>query len=385
MSGGRTLRIIVAGRMVAAPAQGGAIWAVLQWILGLRGMGHAVTFVEPWAPASDAPAPPLAATAQAAALESVGSRFGLARDLALVDRVRGMATGMTIPELDRRLAEADLLVDLSGVIGAWDEAMRIPVRLYVDVDPGFTQLWHAEGHDLGLAGHTHHATFGTAIGRPGSHFPTAGLDWIAVLPPVAVPWWPVSPGPRDGDLTTIANWRSYGTVERDGLRFGQKVHAFRELISLPRHVLDPVRVALAIDPAETADLALLAANGWRVEDPARVTGTPDDYAAFIRGSKAEIGIAKTGYTVRPTGWFSDRSACYLASGRPVIAQETGWSAVLPHGAGLLPFTCLEEAVEASRVIDGDYAHHAAAAASIAREHLAADVVLHGLLRAIGCA
>ena len=322
------MRIVVAGRF-AGVRQGGATWAVLQYALGLRRLGHDVSL---WDPAPDEPY-----------LRDVLGRFGLA-----------FGAG-----------EADVLLNASGVLRDFE---HIPVRAYLDLDPGFTQLWHEQGEDVGIEGHTHLVT----IGR--------GLDgWISTLQPVVLEEWPVANGVVHDALTTVGNWRSYGSVERDGVLYGQRVHSMRELFELPRLVDERFLLALAIHPDERADLAALADNGWELVDPDAVAGSPDAYRDFVRGSRAELCVAKSGYVAARCGWFSDRSACYLASGRPVVAQDTGFGAVLPAGEGLLAFSTLDEAAAAIEELRRDYPRHARAARALAEEHLDSDRVLTRLL------
>jgi hypothetical protein len=191
--------------------------------------------------------------------------------------------------------------------------------------------------------------------------------------------WPVADPAADAAFTTVGNWRSYGSIEHDGVHYGQKAHAFRELFDLPARTSQRFEVALSISADETADIEALATNGWQLADPGSAAGTPDRYEDFIRQSKAEIGIAKAGYVRSRCGWFSDRSAAYLASGRPVVAQDTGVGDAVPVGEGLLTFGTLDEAVEAIESVDRGYADHCAAARAFAEDQLASARVLGSLL------
>ncbi len=274
---------------------------------------------------------------------------------------------------------------MSGVLAGNELTAGIAVRLYVDLDPGFTQLWHSTGVDVGLPGHTHFATVGQKIGRTGDAIPDCAVEWLHVLPPVCLDAWPVLPSPKSRRFTTVANWRSYGSITHEGVFYGQKAHSFRAFAGLPLLTDTPLAVALSISPEEHADLRMLREGGWRVVDAARVASAPDAYQRFIQRSAGEIGIAKSGYTVRPTGWFSDRSAAYLASGRPVVAQDTGFAPFLPTGAGLLAFREPTEAAERIDEVRRDYARHALAARRIAEEHLDARRVLGRLLEDLGMA
>ncbi|MBA2446644.1 MAG: hypothetical protein H0V51_01320, partial [Chloroflexi bacterium] len=258
------------------------------------------------------------------------------------------------------------------------------LRIYLDLDPAFNQLWHAtEGIDMRFAGHTHFVTVGQAIGTPECAVPTCGLDWIATPQPIVLDSWPVAERITYDALTTVGNWRGYGSIEHDGVFYGQKAHSLRHFITLPRLTDETFTLALAIHPDETHDLESLASNGWHLLDPTCVASTPADYRRFIQGSKAEFGIAKSGYVAARCGWFSDRSVCYLASGRPVIAQETGFSRFLPTGEGLFAFETSDDVLAGIDELKRDYARHARAARGIAVEHFDSDVVLARLLQQVG--
>jgi len=230
-----------------------------------------------------------------------------------------------------------------------------------------------------LDAHTHFVSVADAIGRPDCPIPDCGREWLATLPPVVLSEWPVASGLERRALTTVGHWRSYGAIHHGGVHYGQKVHSLRPLVDLPRRSGASFEVALAIHPDEVDDLAALAEGGWTVLDPALVAATPDDYRRFVQGSWAEFGLAKLGYAVSGSGWFSDRSACYLASGRPVIAQDTGFARRLPTGAGLFAFASAGDVVGAVEELERDYERHRTAAREVAVEHLDSDRVLGSLL------
>jgi hypothetical protein len=258
------------------------------------------------------------------------------------------------------------------------------VRVYLDLDPAFIQFWHAvQGIDMRFAGHTHFVTIGQAIGQPDCGVPTCGLPWIPTPQPVVLAYWPVAGPVRHDGLTTVGNWRGYGSIEYQGVFYGQKAHSLRRFITLPARTREKFLLALAIYPDETKDLQALASNGWVLLDPGQVAPTPASYQEFIQGSKAEFGIAKSGYAAARCGWFSDRSLCYLASGRPVLAQETGFSRFLPTGEGLFAFETLEEVLASIEALNADYARHARAARALAEEFFDSDKVLTRLLQRIG--
>jgi Phosphotransferase enzyme family len=339
------VRILVAGMVAADPHQGGATWAVLQYVRGLQQLGHDVWLVDPAEPTEDA--------------ERYFAGLCLGPQAFL-----GRFAGPT----------PDLLLNLSGLLRDERVLDETPVRVYVDLDPVFTQLWHAQGVDTGLDGHTHYVTVGRRV-------PATGHDWLHTLPPVVLECWPVRERIETEAFTTVANFRSYGSIEHAGVRYGQKAHSLRPLIELPRLTKERFALALDIHPNEP-DLAALREHGWELLDPRLVAGTPDRYGLFVRGSKAELGIAKEGYVVSRCGWFGDRSAAYLASGRPVVAQDTGFGESLPTGAGLFAWSEAEGVLAAVEALRSDYARHSRAARAIAEEHLDARRVLAALLREV---
>lgn len=376
--------IIVSGMVAGVPGLGGAAWAVLQYVLGLRRLGHDVWLVDPVSQEALRPeGAPLEGSENAAYFRAVAQEFGLAERSALLLAGTRRTVGVPYDELLAAAGRADFLVNVSGMLA--DEALleSVPVRMYLDLDPAFTQLWEeVQGIDMGFGGHTHFATVGLAIGRPGCPVPTCGLRWATTLPPVVLERWPpAGPLTHDG-LTTVGNWRGYGSIEWNGQFYGQKGHAVRELMALPTLTAEKVMPAFSIHPDEGPDLEALDANGWHLLDPADVAGTPAAYRSFIQGSKAELGVAKTGYVLSRCGWFSDRSACYLASGRPVLAQDTGFGDFLPTGEGLFAFRTVDDVLAAIDEVNGDYPRHARAARAIAEEHFDSDRVLARLLEAI---
>jgi hypothetical protein len=333
--------------MVAAdPHHGGATWAVLQYVLGLEELGHDVWLIDP-----------AQATGEA---DRYFAGLGLGSQ-AFFGRYKG-----PVP---------DVLLNISGMLRDERIIDNAPIRVYVDLDPVFNQLWHAQGEDVGLDGHTHYVSVGRLV-------PASGHDWIHTLPPVVLEHWPLAERVEIDAFTTVANFRGYGSIEHEGVRYGQKAHSLRPLLELPRLSAERFALALDIHPDEP-DLAALQEHGWELLDPHRVAGTPDRYASFVRGSKAELGIAKEGYVVSGCGWFSDRSAAYLASGRPVVAQDTGFGESLPTGAGLFAFSDADGAVAAIEALRFDYGRHSRAARAIADEYLDSRRVLTRLLREVG--
>jgi hypothetical protein len=369
------MRIAVSGMVAGDPQQGGASWAVLQYVLGLRRLGHEVLLVEPVA------AGELQGSASAAYLAAVADRFGL-EHATLVDP-EGESAPVSRDRLREWMGGADLLLNVSGMLAAPELLEPVPVRAYLDLDPFFNQHWHLQGADMRFAAHTHFVTVAAGLDEPENEVPTLGLDWIETVPPVVLEEWSLATEPPSLPLTTIGHWRSYGPIEHEGERYGLRAHSLRELIELPRRTQAEFLLALGIHEDERDDLEALAANGWRLADPTEVAGTPDRYRDFVRASQAEIGIAKEGYVRSRSGWFSDRSACYLACGRPVVAQDTGFGRTLGVGEGLLAFGTVEEAAAAVEDVLARPHEHARAARAIAEDLLDSDRVLGRLLEQLG--
>jgi hypothetical protein len=366
--------VIVSGMIAATPRQGGATWAILQYLLGLRRLGCRVHFVEPL---DDANGP--SAEAVRYTRETM-ERFGLEGSWALLPSSGAEPVGLSRAGLREAAREADVLLSVSGMLTDPEVLDVVPVRAYLDLDPAFNQLWHAvEGVDMRFDAHTHFVTVADAIGEPGCPIPDCGRSWLPTLPPVVLSEWPLADALERRALTTVGHWRSYGSIHHDGVHYGQKAHSLRPLLDLPRRAGARFELALGIHPDEVDDLDAIEREGWVLLDPQLVAGTPDAYRRFVQGSWAEFGLAKLGYAVSGSGWFSDRSACYLASGRPVIAQDTGFGRRLPVGAGLFAFTETDDVIAAVQELERDYERHRAAARELAIEHLDSDRVLHSLL------
>lgn len=378
------LKIIVSGMVAGDPWQGGATWAVLQYVLGFRDLGHDVLLIEPISCKSiRPPGTRLTDSENTTYFRSVMADFGLGEQSALLLAGTKETFGLSYEELRKQAQSADLLINISGMLNDEELVAPVPVRVYLDLDPAFNQLWSSvQGIDMRFAGHTHFITVGMNLGDSDCPVPTCGLNWVKTFQPVVLERWPVAKKVNYAGLTTVANWRGYGSIEHEGRHYGQKAHSLRQFIALPTLTREKLCLALAIHPNETKDLAALLANNWQLLSPAELTSTPDQYQNFIQCSKGELGIAKSGYVVSHCGWFSDRSVCYLASGRPVIAQETGFSRHLPTGGGLFSFQNTGEALTAIDRLNGSYETHAHQARAIAEEYFDSGKVLTRLLEQI---
>jgi hypothetical protein len=384
--------IAVAGALANKHRHGGSVWVRLSWAEALRELGFDVLFVEQLAAADcvDARGRPadFAASANAMTFRNATDAFGFAGDAALVCPDDGRVVGMGREELLDRLGAAALLVNLSGHL-RWRPALeRLPRRAFVDLDPGYTQIWHASGGDAaGLEGHELHFTVGANVGTARCDLPTGGIRWRPIRQPVVLDRWPppAPEEPRFGGFTTVASWRgAYGRPVWEGRSYGLKVHEFRRYASLPERTGLPFAAALDIHPDDAHDAARLRAGGWRLLDPALV-GDVDGFRRFVRASGAEFSTAQGVYVETRSGWFSDRTVRYLASGRPALVQDTGFSEHLPVGEGLIAFGTPHEARAGAHAIVADYAHHSTAARTLAERCFAPAPALSPLLDAAGVA
>lgn len=380
-------RVMIGGALAHQPlGAAGYAWVFLQYVLGFRRLGFETYYVEhidskscidtDWKPAQ------FADSANVAFFSAVIDRFALTDHAALLEWEGAGHAGLSRGDVERLARETDLFVNLSGRFHLTSVLAAARRRMYLDLDPGFVQIWQQQyGVDMNLRGHDVHVTVGLNLGAPDCPLPTCGIEWQTTLPPVVLSEWTTSqpPGAR---YTTVADWRGYSPVEWQGVWYGQKAEEIMRIVELPRRVAVPLELCLAIHPNEP-DLSALTTNGWHLSEPRQLCATPDSYRDYIHGSRGELTAVKHGYAAGRSGWFSDRSACYLAAGRPVIVQDTGIGAYVPTGAGLLTFTDLDSAADALDRVERDYARHAAAAAAFARDHLDSDRVLPRLLELVG--
>ena len=275
-------------------------------------------------------------------------------------------------------AEADLLINLSGITAIRPFLQHIPQRVFLDTDPLFTQIRHL--HDEGALeiaqSHTHHLTFAENIGKAKCSIPDDGLNWIATRQPIVIDAWKFKPVNRDAKLTTVMQWDSYKTRAYAGVEYGMKSKSFSLIEDIPSKVNQQFEIAVG---SATAPKQELQAKGWQILDPLEITKTPYSYQDFISSSKGEFTIAKHGYVASWSGWFSERSAAYLASGRPVITQETGFSEIFETGKGLFSFSTAEEAISAIAELNSNIAFHCQEARNLAEECFDSDKVLKNML------
>jgi hypothetical protein len=383
------LNVVVSGLIGQYPV-GGVTWDYIQYLLGLIDAGHDVLYVEdseqwPYDPSQRGHGRD--ASVNACYLERVMSRFGLADRWAYRFPGGALPTGEVfqerwygIPDFERRrlLERADLLINVSSGIGNPERYRHIPCLAYVDTDPVFTQIRstqdeHFRAH---LDAHDVHFSYGEC---PSDAVPATGHVWLPMRKPIAVDQWHADVPYRDA-LTTVMNWTSYDDVVWNGQSYGQKDAEFLRFLGLPT-LVEPTVLEMAVGGGITRRLPrdLLQRNGWRLVDPMQCCGDVDGYRSYIQSSKGEWTVAKNGYVRGQAGWFSGRTACYLAAGRPVVVQDTGFASVLPTGEGILIFRTLEEAADGIKEVERNWAHHARAARAIADEYFRASTVVGRLV------
>ena len=379
--------VIVAGSVAQRPSAGGHTWVFLQYLLGFRGLGWNVLLVDRLEPDMC-----LDAGGERCSLEEsvnfkyfqdVVSGFGLDDSFALLFDHGNKCIGITRERLREVASQSALLLNINGFIDDEDVLGRAPVTAFLDIDPGFGQMWRELGLHDPFTGHDHYVTIGENIGRPDCEIPTGGIDWVTTPQPVVLDHWPYQE-PNDGAFTSVVSWRGPAApvVYRDKT-YGLRVHEFRKFASLPSLASASFEVALDIHPADQADADLLRSNGWSLVDPPSVAGDPWTYQSYVQQSQAEVMIAKNMYVESRSGWFSDRSICYLASGKPVLAQDTGFGDRYANNEGIVAFSDLDGAVAGADLISGDYARHSRAAREIAEEHFDSKKVLPRLAAKLG--
>jgi hypothetical protein len=381
MSGSKP-SVLVMGYVVRGPL-GGMAWSDLQYLVSLLASGHELYYVED---SEDYPSCYNPITNETTADPKYGLAFasealakvGMEGHWSFHDAHTGTWHGPLGGLGSKVFERADVLLNLAGVNPLRDWAMDVPMRILVDQDPAFTQIRNLTdpARALFTKAHNAFATFAENVGTDGCSVPDDGVPWRPTRQPVMVDGFPVSDPPREGRFTTVMQWESYPGVEHDGRRYGMKSVSFEDYLSLPSHTDVDFEIALgAPGPVRSR----LEEAGWTTIDPRGVTRTPDTYETFIRGSKGEFGIAKHGYVVTNSGWFSERSLAYMANARPVVIQDTGFSRHIPVGEGVMPFTSPAEAVDALETVAGDERRHGLAARAVVAEHFEGRAVVAELL------
>lgn len=373
---------------------GGIGWQALHYVLGLSRLGHEVYYVE------DSGAHPYDPRVKSvvedssygvAFLADVMSRFDLADRWSYVDRgadgehrrVIGTYHGLSRQRLDDLYRNADAIFNVCGANPLWEEQMRCPIRVYVETDPVFEQVRVALGdqHAIdALGNHTHHFTYGENLGQPDSPIPVEKFNWRPTRPPVIPALWDATCNPASERFSTVCTWKNTGKdlAFRGETYYWSKHLNFLRLLDLPRRTSQPLELALEGGDAAARDL--LTGHGWILTDAFEASHSLDAYQQHVARSRGEFTVSKDLVVRTRSGWFSDRSVCYLAAGKPVVTQDTGFGKFVPTGAGLFAFESMEEAASAIETINREYPLHSRAARRIAEEFFGADRVLSTLCR-----
>jgi hypothetical protein len=399
--------IFVGAGLARRPLNGGGPWARLQWVLGLRQLGFDTYLVDQIGSGSIVDAAGEAASFEGslnlAYFRQVIEMFGLQGSAALVYGDGEAIEGSTTGELMERAEAASLLVNIGGKL-SWEPLLsRFRRKVYIDIDPAFTQFAGASASGDSLEGYDAYFTMGQNVGTADCPIPADGLSWRPIRQPVVLSEWPASPEGDPSRFTTVAAWRGQpvGWRELGGRTFGLKSDAFLEFVELPGLVDQSFEVALnlqapnpllpdgpyppPLDAPVQADFELMRRHGWRLVDPRVVAPDPFAFRSYVQRSGGEFSAAKPIVVQTQSGSFSDRSACYLASAKPVLLQDTGFGRTLPVGEGLVSFRTLDDAVAGAKRIASDYGAHSDAARAIAEEYFDSAVVLTGMLDEAGVA
>ncbi len=372
------MRIIVTG-LVGQYAFGGVAWDYLQYVAGLQQLGHDVWYLEDteiW------PYDPIKATItddcsyNVNYLRTVMERLNLGDQWTYRNGANGSHHGRPEADLLAFCRDADVFLNISGCGWMRPAYAAIPRRVFLDSDPLFTQVNFKP--DV-LRTHNFHFSFAENIGQPDCRIPTLGLRWRTTRQPVVLDWFPFSTAPHRDYWTTVMNWVSYKPVTHGGETWGQKDVEFGKFFDLPARTSQKIELACGLGPGKKRPTDLLLAKGWQIVEPDEKLPDPWTYRDYLAASKGEWSVAKEGYVKSRSGWFSCRSACYLALGRPCVLQDTAWAKVYPTGLGLLAFHTLDEAAAALDRVAGDYENHRRAARRLAEEYFDARRVLDQLL------
>jgi hypothetical protein len=388
---GRKLKLIVLGAMGHMPLAGMA-WQVLHYLEGFRRLGHEVYYVEdtsswPFNPEKNAVTSDNSYTVKY--LARLMDWCGLADHWAYrASEKRGRIYGLSQSQFARVFATADALFNVTAATELRQEHLDVPVRVYLETDPVVPQIEIAKGNRMTielLGTHTHHFTFGERFGAADCKVPIQRFTYRPTRQPIILDWWRTSLDlASNGCFTTVATWKQTGKAIRwkGEVYTWSKHHEFLKFLDLPGKTQHPLELALACDNAAAKRLR---SRGWRVIDGFNLSKNIFSYRDYLLRSRGEFTVAKDQNIRLRTGWFSDRSACYLAAGLPVITQDTAFDKVLPVGEGLFAFRTMEEILAAFEAIESNYEKHRRAASAIAEEYFRAEKVLGRMLTDMGLA
>ncbi len=372
--------------MVRYPLGGNLSWA-LQYLVGFKALGHDVYMVEKSAYPNSCYDPVAQVLSDDCSygvkvVSELLARYGLEDKWCYVD-ASNHYYGLSKTRLNNVFKTADLYID-SGAHGSWEEeAAFAQSTVYLDVDPAYTQirLDYASNQDIHSSKHDHYYTNGMNVGKDGNIIPTVGIDWGYIFNPVSIQLFERRKASPEAPYSTIMNWKSYDNVEYNGVTYGQKDIEFEKFKTLPQMVNAPLEIAVSgLHPEKEKELKEM---GWSINDAQKVTFSFHSFQEYLADCRGEFSVCKNMYTATSSGWFSDKSAAYMASGRPVVVQETGFSRYLPVGEGLFAVSNVNEAKDAIDNIESNYDRHCNKAWELANEYLETKKVLQKFLKEVG--
>jgi len=349
-----------------APVAGGHRWVFLNWALALQDLGCRVTWLEGVKPETSLPV----LHARVSALKTQLARYGLDKSVALFS--------LSSPRQAAPWEPMDGCLDLEAVDGAdllLNIAYEIPLDVLrhfrrtalIDIDPGLTQMWMSEGQ-LNVPRHDTYFTIGETVGQPEARFPDCGLHWHYTPQAVFLPAWSPAPLEPAAPFTTVTNWWDGWVVFRQESYANRKRDGFLPFLDLPRRTSQPLELAIDLGTGDPSERVILEQQGWRVRDATSLAGTPWDYQDYIRKSFGEFSCVKPSCVRTQNAWISDRTLCYLASGKPAVVQHTGRSRFLPDRSGLFRFRDIDEAAGHLETVAADYERHSRLARLLAEEY-----------------
>jgi hypothetical protein len=377
------LNILVLGYIVRGPIAG-MTWHHIQYVMGLMALGHKISYYESSGESIYCNYNPTTGITDNSPdyglsyLTKLIARLDLNIDWSYYDFHNQSWYGSECTNSFERFRDYDMLINLSASNHLNDWMLDIPVRVLVDTDPVFTQIRNMQDPQRRILIEQHNVfmTFGENINSPTSAMPSDGIDWQPTRQPVVLDLWENPCINHIGRFTNIMQWESYAPVAHGGTTYGVKSHSFGPYLDLPGKTKEMLEIALG---SSNAPRQVLRDNKWNLINPIDISKDPWEYKSYIQHSKAEFSIAKEAYVKSRSGWFSERSACYLASSRPVITQDTGFSSFINSGSGLLAFNSPIQALEAIEMINVDYMYHCRKAREIAVDYFDSRKVLNELI------
>lgn len=392
----KKIKIVVGGFIGLYPT-GGATWDYIQYPLGFKLLGHNVYYIE------DTMQYPVYqiegdkwddCTFGVEYIRKAMESLGMGDSWAYRDVATGKIFGLSEKKLKQLCGEADVFINVSSSTFMREEYLKIPVRVFIDTDPMFTQYQYNKALEEGGAraeyaknfmhAHTHFFTFGLNIGKPDCRIPVFDFDWKTTVKPTCLRFWDSYKGKNKFGFTSIINWIERPDFIYDNESWGQKNKVFRSFTELPAKTNQSFEIIISRprDQQATDSINELSKNGWTILCPDDLIADKDEYKSFIQSSMAEFSICKETYIKSHSGWFSGRSACYLAAGKPVITQDTQWSKYIPAGEGLFGCNDMQTAIEAIEDVSSNYKKHSKKAKEIAEAYFDSDRVLTDILNAV---